>query len=137
MPAKTKGKGGRRSNQKNRAAGVSASTRADTIFPVARCNRYFKTGRYSERFSSSAGAFMAGVLEYITAEILEASGEIAVQEKFKTIKPRHINLGIRSDSEMQKLFTNVLVHEGGRIPHIEHFLLPEKQKKQIEATQEM
>jgi histone H2A len=52
---------------------VSGSKRADTLFPVGRLNRMIKKGRFSERVSSSAGAFMAAVLEYITGEYLEAA----------------------------------------------------------------
>lgn len=57
-----------------RQKSVSQSVRANTLFPVGRLNRLIKHGRFSERVSSSAGVFMAGLLEYLTAEIIELAG---------------------------------------------------------------
>ena len=124
MPAKTKGRG-RRSGGKGTKS-VSGSTRAGTLFPVGRLNRYIKQGRYSERTGASSGAFLAAVLEYVTAEILELAGDLAEQGKMKTIKPKHINLGIRSDAELFKLFHSVQISDGGRPVSIEQALLPPK-----------
>ena len=76
--------------------------------------------------SSSSGAFMAGVLEYLTAEILELGGNIAEQHKKKTIAPKHLNLGVRSDDELAKLMVEVTISSGGRLPSIPEFLLKKK-----------
>ena len=52
-------------------AGVSGASKAGLIFAPARCQRAIKQGRYSDRYGKSAGVFMAGVLEYLTAEVLD------------------------------------------------------------------
>lgn len=57
-----------------KAKPVSHSTKANTLFPVGRLNRLIKHGRFSERVSNSAGVFLAGMLEYLTAEIIELAG---------------------------------------------------------------
>jgi len=44
-----------------------------------------RKGRYATRQAGSAGAFMAGVLEYLTLEICELSGIICDKHKKKTI----------------------------------------------------
>ena len=105
---------------------ISASKRADTLFPVGRLNSLIRKGRYSERMSSTAGAFMAGVLEYLTAEIIELAGNVAEQHKKKQIKPKHLNLGIRSDDELAKLMCEVTIAEGGMLPSINEFFLKKK-----------
>ena len=84
---------------------------------------------YAERIGKSASVFMACVLEYITAEILEVSGEVAVKYKKKTIAPSHINIGIRSDFELAKLGANIIVSNSATIPNINSFLMPNKGKK--------
>ena len=132
MPGKTKANKSRRSGSGNRSKTVSGSTRAGTLFPVGRLNRYIKQGRYSERVGSSAGAFMASVLEYITAETLELAGDLAEQGKAKIIKPKHINLGIRSDSELFKLFHSVQISEGGQPVAIHDYLVPPKKGSKTE-----
>ena len=83
-----------------KAKAMSGSARAHTLFPVGRLNRLVKHGRYSERVSSSAGVFLAGMLEYLTAEILEVAGNVCHQGKKKTIAPKHLNLGVRGDQEL-------------------------------------
>ena len=60
---------------------ISGSRKADTIFPVGRINRMIRQGRYAERIGNSAGVFMAAVLEYITAELLEAAGNLCLESK--------------------------------------------------------
>ena len=68
----------------------TGSSKAGLIFPVARCNRFFKKGRYSQRVAQSSGVFMAAVLEYLSCEILELAGNAASEAKKKTINPRHL-----------------------------------------------
>jgi histone H2A len=91
----------KRSKSKRKAGKtVSNSTRAGTLFPVGRLNRYIKQGRYAPRHGASSGAFMAAVLEYLTAEVLDMAGTVCTDGKKKTIQPKHINLAFRSDAEL-------------------------------------
>lgn len=121
MPAK--GGPGRKSGAK--AKSVSASARANTVFPVGRLNRLMRNGRYSHRLGGSAGAYMAGVLEYLTLEICELAGMICDKHKKKTIAPKHINLAIRNDDDLNKLMCEVTIAQGGRLP----FIAPQLMKK--------
>ena len=74
-----------RSKKNERKAPVSNSVRAQTVFPVGRLNRMLKQGRYSDRIGGSAGVFMAGVLDYISAELLDLAGAVCEEHKMKTI----------------------------------------------------
>lgn len=73
--------------------------------------------------------FCAAVLEYLLAEVLELSGEAAEVSKRKRIMPRHLLLAIRSDEEMNKLLSKVIIAEGGVVPLIHAVLLKESRKK--------
>ena len=86
--------------------GVSGSTRAGVTFPVARCNRMLKQGRYGRRVGGSAGAYMAAVLEYVAAEILELAADEAEAKKQRTLKPKHLGRAVQSDGELGKLMAN-------------------------------
>ena len=43
-----------------------------------------------------------------------------------TISPRHLQLAIRNDEELDRLLDNVTIASGGVIPHIIALLLPKK-----------
>ena len=74
----------------SRAKPKSNSSRCDLVFPVGRCHRFLKQGRYATAVGVGAGIFCAAVLEYLTSEILELAGNAAEEHKKKTIAPRHL-----------------------------------------------
>jgi len=85
-----------------------------------------RDAKYAERISASAPIYMASVLEYLTAEILELAGNAASDNKKQRITPRFINLAIRSDTELNQLLNNIDISHGGVLPHIHASLLPIK-----------
>ena len=83
-----KGKGGR--GKSAAAAKSTRSSKAGLQFPVGRIARFMKAGRYSERIGAGAPVYMAAVLEYLAAEVLELAGNAARDNKKTRIIPRHI-----------------------------------------------
>lgn len=83
-----------------------------------------KEGRFSERISISSAAYMAGVLEYVSAEILEFAGLCCQESGRVIIQPKHLNLGVRSDEELTKLMSSVTIHQGGQKENILDALQP-------------
>lgn len=75
---------------------------------------------------------MASALEYLTAEIIELAGNVSKDAEKKRIIPRHILLAVRNDEELNKLFKNVTIAQGGVLPNIHAVLLP-KQKKSVDG----
>ncbi len=67
--------------------------------------------------------------EYLSAEILELSGNCARDHKKSRINPRHIQLAVRNDEELNKLLSHVTIPSGGVIPNIHSVLLPKKTEK--------
>uniref|UniRef100_A0AC34Q0M5 Histone H2A n=1 Tax=Panagrolaimus sp. JU765 TaxID=591449 RepID=A0AC34Q0M5_9BILA len=81
----------------------SRSNRAGLQFPVGRIHRLLKKGHYASRIGVGAPIYMAAVLEYLTAEILELAGNAARDNKKARIVPRHLQLAVRNDDELNKL----------------------------------
>jgi len=97
--------------------------------PVGRIHRLLKRGNYAQRIGSGAPVYLAAVLEYLAAEILELAGNAARDNKKSRIVPRHLQLAVRNDEELNKLLGNVVISQGGVLPNILSELLPAKTKK--------
>ena len=52
---------------------------------------------------------MAAVLEYLCCEILELAGNAAQEANRKTITPRHLQLSLGNDEELNKLMCDVTI----------------------------
>ncbi|KAJ7922598.1 histone H2A [Mycena leptocephala] len=100
------------------------SAKAGLQFPVGRMHRLLKKGNYAQRVGAGAPVYLAAVLEYLVAEILELAGNAARDNKKKRIIPRHLQLAIRNYEELSKLLGSVVISEGGVVPHIDPSLLP-------------
>eukprot|EP01102_Stenamoeba_stenopodia_P003384 TRINITY_DN1336_c0_g1_i1.p1 TRINITY_DN1336_c0_g1~~TRINITY_DN1336_c0_g1_i1.p1 ORF type:complete len:238 (-),score=59.63 TRINITY_DN1336_c0_g1_i1:237-950(-) len=104
----------------------SRSQRAGVQFPVSRIMKKLRAGDYASRYAQGAPVFLAAVLEYLTAEILELSGNAAHDTKKTRINPRHIQLATRNDEELAKLLQHCIVREGGVLPNIHASLINTK-----------
>ena len=108
---------------------MSRSERAGLHFPVGRVARFLKQGRFAQRVGGGASVYLAAVLEYLAAEVLELAGNAARDNKKSRIIPRHIQLAIRNDEELSKLLSTVTIASGGVLPNIHSVLLPKKSGK--------
>ncbi|XP_016955657.1 histone H2A.V-like [Drosophila biarmipes] len=115
-----------RANQKSR---VSQSKRAGVEFPVGRIRRQLRK-RYASRMriGAPAAVLTAAVLEYLNAEILELAGYVARDFKVKCITPRHLQIAIRRDAELDSL-VSATIAGGGVVPHIHKALIGDKDEK--------
>ncbi|XP_031487748.1 histone H2A-like [Nymphaea colorata] len=126
-----KGAGGRRGGGAGpKKKPVSRSVKAGLQFPVGRIGRYLKKGRYAQRVGTGAPVYLAAVLEYLAAEVLELAGNAARDNKKNRIIPRHVLLAVRNDEELGKLLSGVTIAHGGVLPNINPVLLPKKKEKE-------
>ncbi|KAJ8790479.1 hypothetical protein J1605_004452 [Eschrichtius robustus] len=99
---------------------------ADLQFPVGRVHHLLCKGNYMEWIGAGARIYLAAVLEYLTAEVLELAGNAARDNKKMRIILRHLQLAIRNDEELNKLLGGVTIAQGGVLPNIQAVLLPKK-----------
>ena len=123
-----RGKGG-----KVKAKAKSRSSRAGLQFPVGRIHRLLRNGNYSERVGAGAPVYMAAVMEYLAAEVLELAGNATSDNKKTRIILHHLQLAIRNDEKLNKLQAGVTIAQGGVLPNIQAVLLPKKSKKAAKA----
>jgi len=112
------GGGGRGGGGRN-----SKSARAGLTFPVGRIATHMKQ-HWKQPVGAGAPVYLAAVLEYLVAEILELAGNAARDNRKIRIVPRHIMLAVRNDEELNKLLNSVTIAGTGVIPNIHAFFLP-------------
>ena len=123
MPAK-RGKG-----KTSARRAVSRSARAGLQFPVGRIARQMRAGRHAARIGAGAPVYLAAVLEYLAAEVLELAGNAARDNKRSRIIPRHVQLAVRNDDELARLMRDTTIAAGGVLPNIHQSLIPAAKTK--------
>lgn len=104
---------------------ISRSAMGGLVFPVTRIQNLMMGLATASRKTDTAAVYLAAVCEYLTAEVLELSGNAARDNKRVRITPRHIMLAVRNDQELDRLYRNA-VFAGGILPYISAKILPEK-----------
>jgi len=81
---------------------TSKSARAGLQFSIARCEHMI--GKHSDcRVGETAAVYLAGVLEYLAAEILELAGNTCKDERKKIMTLHHIKTAVDNDEEIRAL----------------------------------
>ncbi|PIA29968.1 hypothetical protein AQUCO_05800211v1 [Aquilegia coerulea] len=115
---------------------TSRSSKAGLQFPVGRISRFLKAGKYAQRVGAGAPVYLASVLEYLAAEVLEMAGNAARDNKKTRVVPRHIQLAVRNDEELSNLLGSVTIANGGVMPNIHSNLLPTKKKTDASSNED-
>lgn len=105
----------------------SKSSKAGLTFPVGRIQSKLRKGNYAKRVGTGGSVYLAGVLEYLTAEILELSGHATKEHKRVRITPRHMMLAIKHDPELNTLLDGATFSEAGVLPNLHPALIQKKQ----------
>ncbi|BFG43074.1 histone H2A variant 1 [Prunus yedoensis var. nudiflora] len=129
LAAKTTAANKDKEKEKDKKRPVSRSSRAGIQFPVGRIHRQLKSRIAAHgRVGANAAVYLASILEYLTAEVLELAGNASKDLKVKRITPRHLQLAIRGDEELDTLIKGTIAG-GGVIPHIHKSLINKTSKE--------
>ena len=109
----------------------SRSKRAGLHFPVGRIHRILRKGPYASRIGSFAPVYLAAVLEYLTAEVLELAGIMARDFGRNKILPRHVLLAVKNDTELDRLLKGVVMEGGGVLPNINPVLTSKDEEEEV------
>ncbi|RSH80247.1 histone H2A.Z [Apiotrichum porosum] len=119
----TGGKGGKAKTSSETKVLTTRSSKAGLQFPVGRIHRFLRNKNANNiRVGAKAAVYVAAIMEYLTAEVLELAGNAAKDLRVKRITPRHLQLAIRGDEELD-LLIRATIAGGGVLPHIHKSLV--------------
>lgn len=108
-----------------KAKPASAAIRSGLQFHPSRAKLLIK--KYVpgvHRVGIGAPIYLAGVLEYLTAEVLELAGDVARHNQKTRVDRDHLMLAIKNDEDLSRVFKGDIVM--GDIPKIHSYMLPRK-----------
>jgi histone H3 len=117
---------------KEKHNGSSRQNKAGIIFPPSIAEKFLRDFDYSNiMVNKSAPICFAAALEYITAELLELAVIVAKDNKRVRITIRDMELGVRQDNGMDRLFKklNLSFIGGGVTPFVHESLIVKKTRK--------
>merc|ERR1711909_139868 len=99
-----------------KTAKTTKAVQAGLQFPVNRMRRKMRAS-LKAKVTREASIYMAAILEYCCAEVVELAGEQAISKKKKRIMPRHVMMAMKGDEEISKLVgQTTLIASAGSMP---------------------
>ena len=117
--------------------GSSRQDKAGIIFPPSIAEKFLRNfGLSNVMVTSTAPVFLAAVLEYLVAEILDLSSKSANRNKRIRITIRDLQLSVSQDQELCELFNklNISFLGGGVVPYIHSCLSLKKTRKKKKVS---
>ena len=87
----------------------TTAERTGLLFPVSKVMSLMRKDRLNARIQKKAAIMMAGVLEYICAEIFENAGNYALLKGKKRLINRHLQISMSDDPELMKLMAGSII----------------------------
>ena len=92
------------------------SADSEPQFPADKVARFMQAKKLADELEGGAAIYMAAVLNYLAAEILELAGDAAhTDNNSRIIVPRHLKSAILNDSELNRLMSSVAASSGGTL----------------------
>ena len=104
---------------------VQRSVKAGLQFSISRVEKIIRS-QHCNRVGAGAPIYLAAVLEYLTAEFLELSGNSARDAKRTRIKIRDLQLSTLNDVELKRITSDWNWMGRGVLPNIHYSLLPKR-----------
>lgn len=120
------------SNDGDDSKHLSRQNRADIIFPPSIAEKYLRNfGHIKTMVTKATPVYLATVLQYVVSEILIQAVKNAMENTHRRLTIRDLELAVRSDFELDRLFRTFSIQflGGGVLPEIHESLLAKKPKK--------
>ncbi|XP_012506410.1 PREDICTED: histone H2A-Bbd type 2/3-like [Propithecus coquereli] len=94
----------RRGSSRHQRRTRSRTARAELAFSVSYMERLLREGHYAQRLSSCAPVFLAAVLQYLMAKVLELAGNETQDSGRRHITPALLDMAVHNNVLLRDLF---------------------------------
>ncbi|XP_004065224.1 histone H2A-Bbd type 2/3 [Gorilla gorilla gorilla] len=109
MPRRRRHRGS--SGAGGRGRTCSRAVRAELSFSVSQVERSLREGHYAQRLSRTAPVYLAAVIEYLTAKVLELAGNEAQNSGERNITPLLLDMAVHNDRLLSTLFSSTTISQ--------------------------
>ncbi|XP_033056842.1 histone H2A-Bbd type 2/3 [Trachypithecus francoisi] len=102
---------GRSSGAGGRGRTCSGTVRAELSFSVSQVEHGLREGHYAQRLSPTVPVYLAAVIEYLTAKVLELAGNEAQNHGERNITPLLLDMAVHNDSLLSTLFDTTTISQ--------------------------
>ncbi|XP_037009553.2 histone H2A-Bbd type 2/3-like [Artibeus jamaicensis] len=85
------------------------TSRAELLFSVSHVERLLREGHYARHLTSSAPVFLAAIIQYLTATVLQLAGNEAQRSGCRRITPELVDMAIHNNALISVFFEGVIV----------------------------
>ncbi|XP_030789547.1 histone H2A-Bbd type 2/3 isoform X2 [Rhinopithecus roxellana] len=78
---------------------------------IGNVERGLREGHYAQRLSPTAPVYLAAVIEYLTAKVLELAGNEAQNHGERNITPLLLDMAVHNDSLLSTLFDTTTISQ--------------------------
>ncbi|CAK6450042.1 unnamed protein product [Pipistrellus nathusii] len=97
------------SDHQRRRRTRSRTARADLVFSVSHLERRLLDGHYSQRLSANAPVYLAAIIQYLTATVLELAADEAHKMGCRRITPQLLDMAIHNNALLSGFFDNITI----------------------------
>jgi len=118
---------------KTKSAPKTKASKAGLLLSVTRVDGRLRDSRVAKRVGSTAAIYLAGVVETVLSDIIDAAGLHVLKKKKQRVKKEDLIYSIRSTPELQRLFSNYVFSSNTQVKNCSKYLLTKDDAKVAEA----
>ncbi|XP_036161566.1 histone H2A-Bbd type 2/3-like [Myotis myotis] len=89
----------------------SRTSRAELTFSVSHLEHLLRDGHYTQRLSANAPVYLAAIIQYLTATVLELAGNEAQKIGCRRITPALLDMAIHNNALLSGFFENTTISQ--------------------------
>ncbi|KAM5290168.1 uncharacterized protein AAES06_006915 [Glossophaga mutica] len=111
MPGQRRRRGSSGTGHRRQRGVRTRTARAELLFSVSHLERLLREGHYAQHLTSSAPVFLAAIVQYLTATVLQLAGNEAQRSGCRRITPQLVDMAIHNNALLSVFFGSTTISQ--------------------------